>query len=57
MSTFECARGTHSRLLVCTFIIRENALLSSGLSIYEEIYTVYFSKTPHLLVLFTLMNL
>ena len=57
MSTFECARGTQSRLLVCTFIIRENALLSSGLSIYEEIYTVYFSKTPHLLVLFTLMNL
>ena len=30
---------THSRLLACTFIVRECALLSSGLSIYEEMYT------------------
>ena len=29
-----------SRLLACTFIIRECALLLSGLSIYEEMYTV-----------------
>ena len=40
MSTLVCARGTQSRLLACTFILRECALLSSGLSIYEEMYTV-----------------
>ena len=32
--------GTQSRLLSCMFIIRECALLPSGLSIYEEMYTV-----------------
>ena len=40
MSTYVYARGTRSRLLACTFIIRECALPSSGLSIYEEMYTV-----------------
>ena len=40
VSTSVCARGTQSSLLACTFILRGCALLSSGLSTYEEMYTV-----------------
>ena len=41
-NTFVCARGTQSRLLACTFIIRECALLPSGLIIYEEMFTAQY---------------
>ena len=41
LCVFVCARGTQSRVLACTFIMRECALLSTGLSIInEETYTV-----------------